>query len=150
MVQKYLWSKSLTGFCLRIYSLIVDISFVNVIGQNMENKGKSSTGVSLRLLSRVRACERAWTRLTAWLPCTIIDFLLLIKHSSIPVFQMTELLVASQYRLWRRPPDAGNSPIGFCPGSDEDFTRKKCTIGMVGEGSLQSARHRRKGRSQAL
>ncbi|XP_055287817.1 syntabulin isoform X3 [Moschus berezovskii] len=47
----------------------------------------------------------------------------------------------------KTPSDAGNSPIGFCPGSDEDFTRKKCTIGMVGEGSLQSARHKKEPKS---
>lgn len=32
--------------------------------------------------------------------------------------------------------DVGNSFIGFCFGSDEDFIRKKCMIGMVGEGSI--------------
>nr|XP_012641754.1 syntabulin isoform X3 [Microcebus murinus]XP_012641757.1 syntabulin isoform X3 [Microcebus murinus]XP_020144583.1 syntabulin isoform X3 [Microcebus murinus] len=47
----------------------------------------------------------------------------------------------------KTPSDAGNSPIGFCPGSDEDFTRKKCTIGMVGEGSIQSARHKKESKS---
>ncbi|XP_010861749.1 PREDICTED: syntabulin isoform X6 [Bison bison bison] len=47
----------------------------------------------------------------------------------------------------KTPSDAGNSPIGFCPGSDEDCTRKKCTIGMVGEGSLQSARHKKEPKS---
>ncbi|XP_069322176.1 syntabulin isoform X2 [Eulemur rufifrons] len=47
----------------------------------------------------------------------------------------------------KTPSDAGNSPIGFCPGSDEDFTRKKCTIGMVGEGNIQSARHKKESKS---
>ncbi|XP_012500780.1 PREDICTED: syntabulin isoform X1 [Propithecus coquereli] len=47
----------------------------------------------------------------------------------------------------KTPSDAGNSPIGFCPGSDEDFTRKKCTIGMVGEGSIQSARYKKESKS---
>ncbi|XP_045416377.1 syntabulin isoform X2 [Lemur catta] len=47
----------------------------------------------------------------------------------------------------KTPSDAGNSPIGFCPGSDEDFTRKKCTVGMVGEGSIQSARHKKESKS---
>ncbi|XP_006069654.3 syntabulin isoform X3 [Bubalus bubalis] len=47
----------------------------------------------------------------------------------------------------KTPSDAGNSPIGFCPGSDEDCTRKKCTVGMVGEGSLQSARHKKEPKS---
>ncbi|XP_006161755.1 syntabulin isoform X4 [Tupaia chinensis] len=47
----------------------------------------------------------------------------------------------------KTPSDAGNSPIGFCPGSDEDFTRKKCTIGMVGEGNIQSARYKKESKS---
>ncbi|PNJ76449.1 SYBU isoform 2, partial [Pongo abelii] len=47
----------------------------------------------------------------------------------------------------KTPSDAGNSPIGFCPGSDEDFTRKKCTIGMVGEGSIQSSRYKKESKS---
>ncbi|XP_058420791.1 syntabulin isoform X3 [Diceros bicornis minor] len=47
----------------------------------------------------------------------------------------------------KTPSDAGNSPVGFCPGSDEDFTRKKCTIGMVGEGSIQSARYKKEPKS---
>ncbi|XP_055143056.1 syntabulin isoform X2 [Symphalangus syndactylus] len=47
----------------------------------------------------------------------------------------------------KTPSDAGNSPIGFCPGSDEDFTRKKCTIGMAGEGSIQSSRYKKESKS---
>uniref|UniRef100_A0A8C3WA95 Syntabulin n=1 Tax=Catagonus wagneri TaxID=51154 RepID=A0A8C3WA95_9CETA len=47
----------------------------------------------------------------------------------------------------KTPSDTGNSPVGFCPGSDEDFTRKKCTIGMVGEGSIQSARYKKEPKS---
>nr|XP_012298698.1 syntabulin isoform X3 [Aotus nancymaae] len=47
----------------------------------------------------------------------------------------------------KTPSDAGNSPIGFRPGSDEDFTRKKCTIGMVGEGSIQSSRYKKESKS---
>ncbi|XP_004850239.1 syntabulin isoform X2 [Heterocephalus glaber] len=43
----------------------------------------------------------------------------------------------------KTPSDTGNSPIGFCPGSDEDFTRKKCTVGIPGEGSIPSARHKK-------
>ncbi|XP_048214350.1 syntabulin isoform X2 [Perognathus longimembris pacificus] len=47
----------------------------------------------------------------------------------------------------KTPSDTGNSPIGFCPGSDEDFTRKKCTIGMVGEGNSQPARHKKESKA---
>ncbi|XP_008047089.1 syntabulin isoform X2 [Carlito syrichta] len=47
----------------------------------------------------------------------------------------------------KTPSDAGNSPIGFCPGSDEDFTRKKCTIGMAGEGNIQSTRYKKESKS---
>uniref|UniRef100_H0WUG5 Syntabulin n=2 Tax=Otolemur garnettii TaxID=30611 RepID=H0WUG5_OTOGA len=47
----------------------------------------------------------------------------------------------------KTPSDTGNSPIGFCPGSDEDFTRKKCTVGMVGEGSIPPARHKKESKS---
>ncbi|XP_006830712.1 PREDICTED: syntabulin isoform X2 [Chrysochloris asiatica] len=47
----------------------------------------------------------------------------------------------------KTPSDTGNSPVGFCPGSDEDFTRKKCTTGVVGEGSVQSARHKKEPKS---
>ncbi|KAM8785892.1 syntabulin isoform 1-T3 [Rhynchonycteris naso] len=47
----------------------------------------------------------------------------------------------------KTPSDAGNSPISFRPGSDEDFTRKKCTVGMVGEGSIQSARYKKEPKS---
>ncbi|XP_051058438.1 syntabulin [Phodopus roborovskii] len=43
----------------------------------------------------------------------------------------------------KTPSDTGHSPIGFCPGSDEDFTRKKCRIGAVAEGSVQSARYKK-------
>uniref|UniRef100_A0A8C2LG29 Syntabulin (syntaxin-interacting) n=1 Tax=Cricetulus griseus TaxID=10029 RepID=A0A8C2LG29_CRIGR len=43
----------------------------------------------------------------------------------------------------KTPSDTGHSPIGFCPGSDEDFTRKKCRIGTVAEGSVQSARYKK-------
>ncbi|XP_032714342.1 syntabulin isoform X3 [Lontra canadensis] len=47
----------------------------------------------------------------------------------------------------KTPSDTGNSPIGFCPGSDEDFSRKKCTVGMVGEGSIQSSRYKKEPKS---
>ncbi|XP_036732371.2 syntabulin isoform X4 [Manis pentadactyla] len=47
----------------------------------------------------------------------------------------------------KTPSDTGNSPVGFCPGSDEGFTRKKCTIGMVGEGGIQSARYKKEQKS---
>ncbi|KAM7075640.1 syntabulin isoform 5-T5 [Molossus nigricans] len=47
----------------------------------------------------------------------------------------------------KTPSDAGNSPVGFRPGSDEDFSRKKCTVGMVGEGSTQSARYKKEPKS---
>ncbi|CAK6438860.1 unnamed protein product [Pipistrellus nathusii] len=47
----------------------------------------------------------------------------------------------------KTPSDTGNSPVGFRPGSDEDFTRKKCTVGMVGEGSIQSARYKKEPKS---
>ncbi|XP_052603741.1 syntabulin isoform X2 [Peromyscus californicus insignis] len=43
----------------------------------------------------------------------------------------------------KTPSDTGHSPSGFCPGSDEDFTRKKCRIGTVGEGGVQSARYKK-------
>ncbi|XP_069847381.1 syntabulin isoform X2 [Dipodomys merriami] len=49
----------------------------------------------------------------------------------------------------KTPSDTGNSPIGFCPGSDEDFTRKKCTIAMVGEGNSHSQSTRHKKESKA-
>ncbi|XP_006892397.1 PREDICTED: syntabulin isoform X1 [Elephantulus edwardii] len=47
----------------------------------------------------------------------------------------------------KTPSDTGNSPVGFCPGSDEDFTRKKSTIGSIGDGSVQSARHKKEPKS---
>ncbi|KAM4865135.1 syntabulin isoform 3-T4 [Thomomys bottae] len=47
----------------------------------------------------------------------------------------------------KTPSDTTNSPIGFCPGSDEDFTRKKCNIGMVGEGNNQSTRHKKESKA---
>ncbi|XP_034867664.1 syntabulin isoform X2 [Mirounga leonina] len=47
----------------------------------------------------------------------------------------------------KTPSDTGNSPVGFCPGSDEDFSRKKCTVGMVGEGSVQSSRYKKEPKS---
>ncbi|XP_037022813.2 syntabulin isoform X1 [Artibeus jamaicensis] len=47
----------------------------------------------------------------------------------------------------KTPSDTGNSPVGFPPGSDEDFTRKKCTIRMVGDGSIQSARYKKEPKS---
>nr|XP_004661444.2 syntabulin isoform X1 [Jaculus jaculus] len=50
----------------------------------------------------------------------------------------------------KTPSDTGHSPIGFCPGSDEDFTRKKCRIGMVGEGSVQSARYKKESKGSLI
>ncbi|XP_014925909.2 syntabulin isoform X1 [Acinonyx jubatus] len=47
----------------------------------------------------------------------------------------------------KTPSDTGNSPVGFCPGSDEDFSRKKCTVGMVSEGSIQSSRYKKEPKS---
>ncbi|KAM6215787.1 syntabulin [Rhynchocyon petersi] len=47
----------------------------------------------------------------------------------------------------KTPSDTGNSPVGFCPGSDEDFTRKKSTIGTTVEGSIQSTRHKKEPKS---
>uniref|UniRef100_A0A673V838 Syntabulin n=1 Tax=Suricata suricatta TaxID=37032 RepID=A0A673V838_SURSU len=47
----------------------------------------------------------------------------------------------------KTPSDAGNSPVGFCPGSDEDFSRKRCTVGMVSEGSIQSPRYKKEPKS---
>ncbi|XP_039709463.1 syntabulin isoform X1 [Pteropus medius] len=47
----------------------------------------------------------------------------------------------------KTPSDSGNSPVGFRPGSDEDFTRKKCTVGMAGEGSIQSTRYKKEPKS---
>lgn len=47
----------------------------------------------------------------------------------------------------KTPPDAGNIPVGFCPGNDADFIRKKCTIGMASEGGLQSTRHKKESKS---
>ncbi|XP_074122906.1 syntabulin isoform X1 [Sminthopsis crassicaudata] len=43
----------------------------------------------------------------------------------------------------KTPSDTGNSPVSFCPGSDEDFTRKKFNIGMVVEGNTQSSRYKK-------
>ncbi|XP_028918813.1 syntabulin isoform X5 [Ornithorhynchus anatinus] len=43
----------------------------------------------------------------------------------------------------KTPSEAGTSPIGFCPGSDEDFTRKNINIGAVVEGNSQPARHKK-------
>ncbi|XP_036617350.1 syntabulin isoform X2 [Trichosurus vulpecula] len=43
----------------------------------------------------------------------------------------------------KTPSDAGNSPVSFCPGSDEDFTRKKFNIGMAVEGNTQSSRYKK-------
>ncbi|XP_027709836.1 syntabulin isoform X2 [Vombatus ursinus] len=43
----------------------------------------------------------------------------------------------------KTPSDAGNSPVSFCPGSDEDFTKKKFNIGMVVEGNTQSSRYKK-------
>ncbi|XP_036064505.1 syntabulin isoform X1 [Onychomys torridus] len=50
----------------------------------------------------------------------------------------------------KTPSDTGHSPIGFCPGSDEDFTRKKCRIGTVGEGSVQSARYKKESKGGVI
>ncbi|XP_068937178.1 syntabulin isoform X4 [Petaurus breviceps papuanus] len=43
----------------------------------------------------------------------------------------------------KTPSDTGNSPVSFCPGSDEDFTRKKFNVGMVVEGNTQSSRYKK-------
>lgn len=50
----------------------------------------------------------------------------------------------------KTPSDTGHSPIGFCPGSDEDFTRKKCRIGTVGEGGVQSARYKKESKGGVI
>ncbi|NXM28669.1 SYBU protein, partial [Oxyruncus cristatus] len=43
----------------------------------------------------------------------------------------------------KTPPDAGNSPISFCTGSDGDFTRKKFSPGSMSEGNTQLARYKK-------
>lgn len=50
----------------------------------------------------------------------------------------------------KTPSDTGHSPIGFCPGSDEDFTRKKCRIGTVAEGSVQAARYKKESKGGVI
>ncbi|XP_075405465.1 syntabulin [Tenrec ecaudatus] len=47
----------------------------------------------------------------------------------------------------KTPSDTGSSPGGFCPGSDEDVTRKKCTVGVVGEGNIQPTRYKKEPKS---
>ncbi|XP_063279877.1 syntabulin isoform X1 [Prinia subflava] len=42
-----------------------------------------------------------------------------------------------------KTPDAGNSPISFCTGSDGDFPRKKFSAGSVSEGNTQLARYKK-------
>ncbi|NWT05669.1 SYBU protein, partial [Mionectes macconnelli] len=43
----------------------------------------------------------------------------------------------------KTPPDAGNSPISFCTGSDGDFSRKKFSPGSMSEGNTQLARYKK-------
>ncbi|KAL6077018.1 hypothetical protein STEG23_008397 [Scotinomys teguina] len=50
----------------------------------------------------------------------------------------------------KTPSDTGHSPIGFCPGSDEDFSRKKSRMGTVGEGSIQSARYKKESKGGVI
>ncbi|KAL1767714.1 syntabulin isoform X1 [Sigmodon hispidus] len=50
----------------------------------------------------------------------------------------------------KTPSDTGHSPIGFCPGSDEDFTRKKYRIGTAGEGSVQPVRYKKESKGGVI
>ncbi|XP_033011652.1 syntabulin isoform X2 [Lacerta agilis] len=44
----------------------------------------------------------------------------------------------------KTPPDAGNSPVGFCTGNDGgDYTRKKFNSGTMGDGTQQPARYKK-------
>ncbi|XP_068252749.1 syntabulin-like isoform X2 [Nyctibius grandis] len=43
----------------------------------------------------------------------------------------------------KTPSDAGNGPISFCTGSDEDFSRKKFSPGTMSEGNPQLARYKK-------
>lgn len=96
--------QNLVRFCLKICFIIADISFVNTIGQNMENKRqvthRSQPG-PLEQSTCVSACGHG--SLPA-LPLPSLISSLFIKHSLILVFQMTQaVLVVSQYLPWKRP-----------------------------------------------
>ncbi|KYO29305.1 syntabulin [Alligator mississippiensis] len=43
----------------------------------------------------------------------------------------------------KTPSDAGNSPVGFCTGSDGDYNRKKFNAGTMSEGNPQLARYKK-------
>ncbi|KAM4704830.1 syntabulin isoform 2-T2 [Rhinophrynus dorsalis] len=42
-----------------------------------------------------------------------------------------------------KTPDAGISPVGFGPGSEEDFSRKKVSVGTFAGGNLQQSRYKK-------
>lgn len=87
-------------------------------------------------------CVCAWY--TAWLlPCDVAQcFFCLVDDTGCPSSQSVSPV--------KTPSDTGHSPIGFCPGSDEDFTRKKCRIGTVAEGSVQAARYKKESKGGVI
>ncbi|XP_062987132.1 syntabulin isoform X2 [Elgaria multicarinata webbii] len=51
----------------------------------------------------------------------------------------------------KTPPDTGNSPVGFCTGSDGgDYTRKKFNSGTMGDGTQQSARYKKETKTSLI
>ncbi|NWQ68480.1 SYBU protein, partial [Neopipo cinnamomea] len=50
----------------------------------------------------------------------------------------------------KTPPDAGNSPISFCTGSDGDFSRKKFSPGSMSEGNTQLARYKKETKTRLV
>ncbi|XP_061461243.1 syntabulin isoform X2 [Rhineura floridana] len=51
----------------------------------------------------------------------------------------------------KTPPDTGNSPVGFCTGSDGgDYTRKKFNLGTMGDGTQQTARYKKETKTSSI
>ncbi|XP_077349362.1 syntabulin isoform X9 [Lithobates pipiens] len=47
----------------------------------------------------------------------------------------------------KTPSDAGMSPMGFCTGSEDDFSHKRASTGMYTDGSIQPTRYKKEPKS---
>lgn len=47
----------------------------------------------------------------------------------------------------KTPSDAGMSPMGFCTGSEDDYSHKRVSTGIYTDGNIQPTRHKKEPKS---
>ncbi|XP_066434636.1 syntabulin isoform X8 [Eleutherodactylus coqui] len=50
----------------------------------------------------------------------------------------------------KTPSDAGMSPMGFCTGSEDDYSHKRVSVGTFADGNIQPARYKKELKSSLL